>query len=602
MMNLMRKLTRHILWIVIAAFVGTIVFAWGMRFSAGKRKVGVVATINGQDIQWQNFMQMYEQNLAMAREQYDDIDENLAERIRDNTWENMVYQVLLNQEIKKRNIEISGKELYEFLKRFPPAELRQAEIFQTEGKFDSLKYLQALADPRIPWGQIEAMIRPQLEVTKLQEQIIGLVRITDEEVKRNYISDNEKVQVKYIQVLPDEFKPQDIQVTEDEIENYYQSHQEEFQLEERAQLAYVKFEKKPSSDDDIKAKTELVEIKELVNEGEDFGDLALEYSQDLGSAENFGDLGWFGKGEMVKTFEDVAFSLDEGEISEPVKTKYGWHLIKVIEKKKEKEETKVHASHILIKVVPSEETIEILRAKAESFLDGARELGFEKQAEEDSLEVSSTNLFDRNSLIPQFARISDQALDFAFENEVEEISEVYESENDFFVLKLVNKQPSKISPLVEVKARIKNILTNQKKSDLAHLEAEKIYNEMKSEQSFEKTALKFGKETSQTEMFSRNDYLAEVKNSPEFKGAAFALTQKGQISPPVKSDNGTYILKFVSREEIIEEDFSAVKDSLTNQLLMQKQNQVFSQWYTHLKENAKIEDFRERQYQQQAPY
>jgi parvulin-like peptidyl-prolyl isomerase len=91
-----------------------------------------------------------------------------------------------------------------------------------------------------------------------------------------------------------------------------------------------------------------------------------------------------------------------------------------------------------------------------------------------------------------------------------------------------------------------------------------------------------------------------VKNSPEFKGAAFALTQKGQISPPVKTDKGTYILKLISREEINEDDFSVVKDSLTNQLLIEKQNQVFSQWYTQLKENSKLEDFRDRQYQQTA--
>jgi len=596
----MRKLTKHILWIVIAAFVGTIVFAWGMQFTAGKKKAGLVATINGQDIQWQTFMQMYEQNLTMAREQYDEVDDKLAKSIRDDTWDNMLYQVLLQQEIKKRNIQVTGKELYDFLKRFPPTELRQAEIFQTDGKFDSLKYVQALADPRIPWGQIEAMIRPQLEVTKLQEQIIGLARISDEEVERKYISDNEKVEVNYIFISLYDLKSTEVEVKDEEIKEYYQSHQEDFTLDERTQLAYVSFEKKPTLEDDQRAKGELLEITEFLDEGEDFGDLALEYSQDFGSAENLGDLGWFRKGEMVGPFEDAAFSLNEGEVSDPVKTRFGWHLIKVLEKDKKEGEPRVHGSHILIKVVPSEETIEKIRFKAEGFAEEAKEFGFQEKAEEDSVDVDLTSLFDQRAYLPKLGGISEDAKKFAFENEVDKISDVYESEKGFYVFQLKQRLPSEIQSLEEVKAKIKTILINDKKIDLAYVRAEEIFNEMKVKNNFEKVASEFGRDVSQTEEFSRNSYLAEVKNSPEFKGAAFALAQKGQISPPVRTDMGTYVLKLLSRKEVEKENFTAVRDSLYNNLLIQKQNEVFSQWYSQLRESAKIEDYRSQYYRETA--
>ncbi len=592
MMKLMRQLTKHILWIVIAAFVGTIVFAWGMQFTAGKKKTGVIATINGKDIQFQTFQYMYAQNIERAREQYGDVTDEMAKTIRDNTWENLIYQALLQHEIKKRNIVVTGKELYEFLKRFPPPELRQSEIFLTDGKFDSLKYVQALADPRIPWGQLEAMIKPQLEITKLQEQIIGLVRISDEEVKREYALENEKAKVKYILVSPDEFKTKDIEIKDQEIQKYYQSHQEEFRLDQRAQLKYVRFDKKPSEEDDLKAKTELLEIKELLDEGEDFGDLALEYSQDLGSAENFGDLGWFGKGEMVKPFEEVAFTLNEGEVSDPVKTDFGWHLLKILEKKKEKGEPKVHASHILIKVVPSEETIDKIRLTSESFAEEAKELGFQQRADQDSLKVGLTPIFSEGSFIQALMGLDKEAKEFAFEQEVGKISDVYEASREFFVFQLEQKLPPGIQSFEEVKEKIKNKLTDEKKMDLAFAEAEKILEQMKSKNSFEKAASGFRRNISQTEEFSRKTYLSEVGDSPEFKGAAFALTDKNQISPPVKTDKGTYILKLLSKKQTDEQAFLAVKDSLSSQLIMQKQNEIFTQWYTDLKENAEIEDYR----------
>lgn len=594
----MRQLTKHIIWIVVVAFVGTIVFAWGMQFTGGKKKTGVIATINGQDIQLQTFQYFYAQNLEGAREQYGEVTDQTAKAIRDNTWNNLIYQTLLQQEIKRRNIKVTGKELYDFLKRFPPPELKKSEIFQTDGEFDSLKYVQALADPRIPWGQLETMIKPQLEITKLQEQIIGLVRVSDDEVKREYILENEKVKVKYIFISPDEFEAGDIEVKDQEIQEYYQSHQDDFKLEQRAQLAYVKFDKKPSDEDDQKAKTELLEIKEFLAEGEDFGDLALEYSQDPGSAEGFGDLGWFGKGEMVKPFEDVAFALNEGEVSDPVKTDFGWHLIKVLEKKKEisidqeKGKQKVHASHILIKVVPSEETIEKIRFKAEGFAEEAKELGFEEKAEEDSLEKGLTPIFSKDSFIQPLLGVNEDAKKFANEFEVGKISDVYETEKAFFVLQLKQKLPSGIQSLEDVKEKVKALLFKEKRDDLAFLEAQKIFKEMKSKKNFEKVASQFEKKVSQTEEFSRNTYLAEVVNSPEFKGAAFALTEKDQISPPVKTDRGTYILKLLFRKETDEKAFLAVKDSLANQLFIQRQNDVFLQWYAQLKESAKIKDYR----------
>ena len=596
MMKIMRKLTKHILWIVIAAFVGTIVFAWGMQFTSKKSKSGIIATINGQDINFQAFQRAYEMNLEQFRKQNEELTDEMAQRIREKTWEDMVYQTLLLQEVKKRNIQVTGKELYEFLRRFPPSEIKQSEAFQIDGKFDSLKYIQALADPRIPWGQLEAVIRPQLQITKLQEQIVSLVRLTEEDVKKEYVDTQQKVKVKFILVPLSEFLPQNIEVTEKEMADYYQAHKDKFNFAERVQVNYVMFPKKASSSDDEKAKVQLLDLKEMLTEGEDFATLAKEYSQDQGTASKGGDLGWFGKGEMVKPFEDVAFALNKGEVSEPVNTPFGWHLIKVYNKKEEKKEPKVLASHILIKITPSDETIELIKAQADDFADQVKKKDFAKMAAEESLKVESTPLLNRDNFSLSFIP-NEEAKSFAFEGKINKTSESFETSKGFYVLQLKQKLPAGIQSLAEVKDQVKNELIRQKRENLTFEKAQKIYNEIRLGESFEKVAERYGEKVDETSELDRNTKL-NVENFSELVGASFALSEQNPISTPVKTENGTYILKLIYKTPIDEQKFEAVKDSLGMELLRKKQNDVYTAWFTQLRKNSKISDNRSQYYRE----
>lgn len=596
MMKIMRKLTKHILWIVIAAFVGTIVFAWGMQFTSKKSKSGIIATINGQDINFQAFQRAYEMNLEQFRKQNEELTDEMAQRIREKTWEDMVYQTLLLQEVKKRNIQVTGKELYDFLRRFPPPEIKQSEAFQIDGKFDSLKYIQALADPRIPWGQLEAAIRPQLQITKLQEQIVSLVRLTEEDVKKEYVDTQQKVKVKFILVPLSEFPPQNIEVTEKDVADYYQAHKDKFNLDQRVQVNYVIFPKTASSSDDEKAKVQLLDLKEMLTEGEDFATLAKEYSQDQGTASKGGDLGWFGKGEMVKPFEDAAFALNKGEVSEPVNTPFGWHLIKAYDKKEEKKELKVLASHILIKITPSDETIELIKAQADDFADQVKKKDFAKMAAEESLKVESTPLLNKDNFSLSFIP-NEEAKSFALEGKINKTSESFETSKGFYVLQLKQKLPAGIQSLAEVKDQVKNELLRQKRENLTFEKAQKIYSEIRLGESFEKAAEKNGEKVDETSVLDRNTKL-NVENFSELVGASFALSEQNPISTPVKTENGTYILKLIYKTPIDEQKFEAVKDSLGMELLRKKQNEVYTAWFTQLRKNSKISDNRSQYYRE----
>jgi peptidyl-prolyl cis-trans isomerase D len=593
MMKAMRKLTKQILWVVIAAFVGTIIFAWGMEFSArDQAKKGVLATINGQDIELFTFQYYYDQALRQAEQEQGDVDDETAVRIREEVYNNMVNEILLNQEARKRGIQVSDAELYEYLRRYPPRELQGHPAFQTEdGQFDYQKYLQALNDPRVPWGQIESMVRPNLQLAKLQQSILSLIRVTDEEVREFYRDENEKVKVEYLLVPTYEFQKEDVPVSDQEINAYYQGHQEEFKADPTANLSYVFFEKKPGQADEEETEQRLLEIKEEIGQGEDFAEMALDYSEDNASAKNGGDLGWFGRGMMVAAFEETAFSLEPGEISDPVQTRFGWHLIKVEDKRGKGEKEEIKASHILLKISPSDETLELIKETAEDFVDRVRGSDFSQLAQEESLSVAETGAFAQGMTIPGIGNVPG-IHEFAFDNDVGEKSDLFETGRGFYVFQIKERKPAGFSPADEVKSAIRQRLVKTKADSLAYGKAQEIYAQINGGKSLKKAAEDNDATFDEPDEFTRSSSVPRIGNPPEFIGRAFSLTEPNQVSSPVKTNRGTFIIQLVSKTALDDSLFFSVRDSVMTVLMQKKQSQVYQDWFAQVREEAKIEDYR----------
>jgi peptidyl-prolyl cis-trans isomerase D len=602
MMKAMRKLTKQILWIVIAAFVGTIIFAWGMEFSSRDQKRGVLATINGQDLPLTTFQAYYDQALQNAEKTQGRVDNETAYRIREQVWDQIVSDILFQQEVERRGITVTSGELFEYLKRFPPEEIMQNPAFQTpEGEFDYQKYLQALADPRVPWEQVEPYVRSNLSLSKLQQSVVSLVRVTDDEIKQHYVDENEKVRVKYLLVPAFQFMQRNLEVTDTEIQEYYAAHQEDFEVDQSANLSYVVFPKEPSEMDDEATKERLSDIKTEIEEGEDFAELAQEFSDDAGSAKNGGDLGWFGKGKMVAAFDEAAFSLKPGEMSEPVKSDFGWHLIKVFEERKKGKEKEIKASHILLKTRASQETVDQLRLRAEEFLDLVSESDLAEAAEAQNLPVSQTGWFFKEGYI-QGVGANPKVDEFAFNNKVGKTSETIETAEGIYVFEITDKRPAGISSLEEVKKMITQKLSKAKADSLAYVEAQKIYEQIKAGKSLAKAAKDNNAAYKETDEFSRNSFVPEVGNLPEFTGTAFSLNSENRLSPPVKTDLGAFIIELVSRTAIDDSLFLSVKDSLSTVVLQDKQRQVYQDWYSQLRESAEIVDNRSEYFREADVY
>ncbi|UCE20435.1 MAG: peptidylprolyl isomerase [Gemmatimonadota bacterium] len=598
MMGKMRSagFMKTVLWIALAGFVGFIVFQWGLDISGrggSARNAGVIGEVNGQEVRWETFRDTRWQAIQQMKAQRGETEltERDYEQASQKAWDDIIAVILQRQEIVKRGITVSDPEISFHIRHNPPEYITQAEIFQNEqGQFDTTKFQQALDDPRVPWIQVENYFRAFLPLQKLQNQVMATVRVTDNEVRQDYIQKNEKVKVRYMFFGARDFVDSLDEASDEEILAYYNNNKEEYTQEAQRKLDYVQFNKNPSPEDSADVKREIQELHERIANGEDFAELASIYSEDIGTRENGGDLGFFGRGNMVKPFEDAAFGLDIGALSEPIQTQYGWHILKVTDRKKEDGEEQVKASHILLKIEASEATLEKLRYAAEDFAQSCQEVGFDSLAALDSLEVQQTRFFGQAGYIPGIGYMQ-RGVNFAFNSKIGATSDVNEDQKAYYVLRLADETEAGYQPLEDVRDKVKTAVLNEKRMVLAKAKARSIADSLARGLTFDQVTAACSLEIEETDPFARSGYVSGVGRDENFIGTAFTLEQD-QLSDVIEASRGFYIIQKMDFQPIDEATFELEKENLKQTLLQQKQSETYTAWFNDLKEKADIKDYR----------
>jgi peptidyl-prolyl cis-trans isomerase D len=594
MLKTMRQNTKVILWIIIVAFVGTIIFAWGMNIT-GRNRAGtaVVGVINGQKISLQQFRHAFQNIYTQAQERMDqELDVETFRQLRDETWNQIVSQILLSDEIKKRDILVTDEELLAYIRSNPPPYIRNNENLQTDGQFDPQKYAAVLADPRYDWRPLENQYRAMIPMLKLQDMILATVRVTDAEVLEDYKAKNEKVQVRYVSFLPSDFQTDSEAITDEEIGQYYEQHSDDFYQPRTVNLQYVFVEKTPSQADEDSSRADLVAIRERILADENFAELAEAFSQGP-SAKDGGDLGFFGRGVMDSAFEASAFALEEGEISDPVRTSFGWHIIKLEERRGTGSGEEIRARHILLQVRPSQETLQALADRCSALAERAQEVGLMEAAGEMGFVAAETGFFkEGNSFLPGLGRASDAAA-YAFSEKPERIGGPFENETGFYVVSILEKIAAGVPDLERIREHVKMALVRDRQKELALQKALDLQQQLAEGMSLDAAAAAASLTVDQTNFFARRDYVPQIGRSNEFLGTAFGL-QEGGRSDVVETDRGFYILQVVARQQADLEQFQTQEQALKLDLLRRKQNRAYNDWFEGVMRGAEIEDYRDR--------
>ncbi len=617
-MQLLRKKTKIIMIIVAAAFlVGFIFLQLGVGTGSRTNRQTVatnIGEINGVEISYNDFYDL-QNNMAqqLKNQGKDDLSQEDYDRIEEQTWDQLVFQILIQQEIKRRGITVSDEEVRDYLLNNPPDFIRSNENFQVDGKFSQEQYEAILNAPenRQFAANLESWVRQTLPQIKLSKQITEGIHFSDSALLQEYKEREEKVKVGYVffdpsslegedesqakdggeELLPRENNP--YQPTLKEIRSYYDAHKKEFSDPERAVLQYIKLSVNPTSKDTTEARKKALALAERSRKGEDFSGLAKEYSDDVATADKGGDLGYIKKGEMLPALEKAAFSMKTGETSDPILTPRGWHILRVEDRRGRDNNKEVQVRHILIPIRTSLATRDSIYGIVRNILGDIRDnqSDFEAVTALQQVPVKTTNPFTKNDFLPELGPISREASSFAFSQDVGAVSQSITRMGQVFVLRISRKIPERIRPLEEVQGNIEDLLSREKKMAVLIEKASKLLSEAKEYGSLKAAAASEGDKYHEPPPFTLRDRVPGVGQDNTFIGYAHGLPV-GTIGGPVRTDRGCYLIEVLERKGVDMAEFEKAKEDLRKELVNRAKSTAFERWYTSLLQEAKIEDNR----------
>lgn len=688
MMARMRSLAPWFMFLVGGLFVLFMVLSDSRVnefFGKSKQNVG---SVDGQDITYQEYSTMVE-NAKKNQEQStgQTIDESQMDFFRDQVWDAMVSQKLIDKKVKQYGIIVTDDEVRNaILGPNPPAWLTKSFIDST-GKLNRQLYENAIRDPRNKQILItaEENIRTQLTQEKLQSYLTASIVVSEEEAKNQFIKQNIKMKANYVMIDPNTISDTDVKVTDEDIKKYYDEHPEDYKVQAQRKLKYVLFKRDASQGDSLSIKKNLeaivaklksdttsfksyvqiyserpyakdtiaitnlpAEAKDLLmkastgglvgpvvtNEGyvvyrlvdkvksknekvrashilvkstgNDAADLkkandiynevakggnfaeVAKIKSDDGSKVQGGDLGWFGKGQMVKPFEDACYNGKIGVVQKPVKSQFGYHIIKVTDKSS----TDFVLEKIVNKIQISASTNDKLSQDAQDFAYIAKKDGYEAEAKAQKFSVIETSAFIEETKALPGIGVSSGLVKFAFENSVGSISDVFRTQAGFVVAMVSDVIKPGLRNFDEVKPMIKNTVLREKK-------LEKAFSIVKDIRS------KVG-DTGDPSVAKTIWASAKVDTTKEFTtaggvegiGRDFAISNyaiKGELnkwSQPVKGTAGAYLIKVTYRTPFDQSTYKTESGTIKQQLLQTKKNQFFGLWIQNLKKEADIVDNR----------
>ncbi|MGH7542239.1 MAG: SurA N-terminal domain-containing protein, partial [Gemmatimonadota bacterium] len=334
----MRDSAKWVMLILALAFVGWLVFDWVQSRGGdlGSQANPVVATIGGTEIQYDDWSVFLENRLALARQQGVSLTEEESRVVTEEAWEDLVSATILQSEIERLGLQVSDEEVRQAFLTRPPPEFLSHPAFQTDGRFDLAKYRRFFSDPSMDEQtllEIEGYYRSILPRTKLRALISEAVYVSEDEAWRFFRDTNEQATVRYVRVDPAVMVPDSaVSVTDAEIRAHYDRHRDDFRRPASARVNMLSLTLQPSQADSAAARARADSLRQRILGGEAFEEIARAESADSVSGRQGGDVGKRARADLQPALAEAAYAVPVGEVSAPVQTPFGFHLLRVEER------------------------------------------------------------------------------------------------------------------------------------------------------------------------------------------------------------------------------------------------------------------------------
>ena len=627
MLEFMRRRARSSIIKVLFSIIVLVFIFWGVGGPVSGSRPDVVADINGQTVSYKDFQRAYGNVKATYRETYKDRLTPEVLKMLDlkrQTLDQLINAKVLEGEARRLGFSVKDEEVRQAIAAIP--------VFQSGGKFNQAQYLRVLRFSQATANEFEQEQRAELLNKKLESLISNTSRVTDDEVQDLFRLASEKVNLSFVSVASADLLSQVI-TDQKSVEEFYNTHRESFRQPERVRFVYVAYPathfapQVQISDQEIeevyndskdtrftlperiharhilfsvsadatvenraKAKETASDILKRARSGEDFATLAKTYSQDTATASKGGDLGTFTHGRMLKAFDEAAFKLHAGEISDLVETSFGFHIIKVEEVLPEQARPLDEVKEEIRQELVHERARDLAHARVgddRSKMQNGAPLTEVAQAA--GLTAVETPLVSRDETLPDLGR-QPALVEAAFSLSSQQVSEPIQIQDAWYLVSPREKMPSTIPEFATVRDEAEKRWRSEKAEQLAQDKANAILARVKETKDLAAVAAQEHVKVEETGPFTRQgSYIPKIGSLPDLKTAAFHLTTEAPVVPQTYLWGGNAFVA-VLKEQISPspQEFDKQKAAIREELLKRKQDAAIEELVRYLKQRATI--------------
>ncbi|MFO7784278.1 MAG: SurA N-terminal domain-containing protein [Thermodesulfobacteriota bacterium] len=623
LLSLMRKHAKSYLIKVLIAIIA-IVFIFYFGYSFHSKEGGKIAVVNGELITGVEYRKAYGEMLSALQRQYGNMwNDTLIEvfDLKNRALQELIDDKLLSQEARRIGLGVTEDEIRNEIMSYP--------AFQFQGRFDERAYHSVLNQNRMKPEDFEATIAQVLLKDKVSQVMTAFLPVTDQEAQEYYTFTNQQVQISFLTISHDTFL-ESVEVDPGEIGTYFEEHREDYRLPDQVRVAYIevrperfmerarlaeeeirayyeenldrykekkqvkarhilfRLEQNASQEEEDKVKERALEVLQQAGSGEDFAELARTHSEGP-TRDDGGELGYFSEGDMVKPFEEAAFSMKPGEISEPVRTPFGFHIIKVEDvleaRTKPLDEVRGEIREALVGIAAAD----MAHEKALSLIDQMPyDVDLESYAAEQDMPIEKTPLFSRDQEVPGVGG-GDKLQEVIFSLEPHYVSDVIEHDGRFYIFQVIEEKPSYLPELEEVAEKVREDLISERARDKALSAARDLLERLRDGEEWDKLAENEGLTPEMSDYFKRDESIQGIGSVPEIQEAAFSLDEQDPYPQEVfESRNGYHIIRWEESKGIDEHEFEEAKEEVKASLKGMHHRVMFNEWLDNLRKKAEI--------------
>jgi peptidyl-prolyl cis-trans isomerase D len=624
MLSLMRKHAKSWVINVLIAAIAIVFIFWGAG-SFREQDFNKVATVNGEPISVAAYQETYRRLIERLESQFKGMlnDELLqAMDLKGQALNQLIDEKIIFQQAQAMGLDVALEELQR--------QIAQTDMFQVDGRFDPKRYRDMLGRFGYTPEMYEQLVLQDQVNRYVVRLISGLAMVSETEALNHFHLANDQVDLDFILFSPDKFEDA-LSPTDEDITAYFEKNRETYRIPEMAKVAFVAFrpeeliEEARVSDDEaadyyeinldeyrepeqVKARHILLrvdpdasaeeegEVRQRAEdvlakaraEGQDFAALATEFSEGP-TAPKGGDLGWFARDQMVEAFAEAAFAMEKDEISSPVKTQFGYHIIKVEDRQsariKPLDDVK---EEILTKLKKEKATLLALDRAEEAYDEVSLSRDLDALAENYKITPVVTDFFSaRDTLVevgmdPKFNQV-------ALSLNPGEIGPLLDLDDGHYIIKLLEKKESRLPELKDVVEDVRADVLAEQAMAKAREEAEAFLKQAGQDDGWDQAVADMELDVRKTGPFTRRVAIPDIGRNPEITAAAFNLDKVGQVAnKPFQNENGYYVIRLREHLPASQDAFEAEKQQLMAELEQAKGGLYFQEWLEAVKAGSEI--------------